>query len=635
MSKLHADCVEDAATCSNFKDVKTAHLHLDLDVNFQKKEISGWIELALTSQKDGLDLVTLDSHETLNVLQVKDKNSDEVLEFAEKPFAAYGTMLTIKLSSPKPRGCEFVLDIQYVASTGPGVCWLDPVQTEDKKHPFMYTQGQSVLNRSFFPCQDTPSIKACYSAFVKVPAGLKAIMSANSSGFGERKNRAGDDQCYYFEMSVPISGYLVALAVGDLKCKPIGPRSSVYAEPSVVDKAKAEFEGVVEDFLQAGETLFGPYVWGRYDILVMPPSFPYGGMENPCLTFVTPCIVVGDKSLTDVVIHEITHSWFGNLVTNANWGEFWLNEGFTMFGQRRIEEHLYGRPWMCLEATTGQALLKRHMDEEGDSDLTKLRIVLESGIDPDDTYTETPYEKGFMFVCYLRYLALKDGQDFSVFDDFLKAYLNKYKYQSVVSEDLFDFYFEYFPHVKQGKLHEKPGFEFHKTWLLAPGWPPYEPDISAGDELIRPVDTLVPLFTSSSESEQQNRVPNIEAEWSTYQILHFLDSLAEKSPLPADGMQRLLQEFPFLVTSRNAEIRLRWCEIVIKNDVSSHFKDIRAFLKSQGKQKYTKPLYQHMVKGSEEVRALAVQVYTETRANLHENVRGYIIDILREAKLME
>lgn len=634
MSKLHSDTVEDAATCSNFKDVKTTHLHLDLEVDFEKKQISGWLALSLISQKDGLDSVKLDTHETLKVLQVRDKDSGENLNFDERPFAKYGTTLTVKLDSPKAKDNEFLLEIEYVAGSGPGVCWLDPVQTADKKHPFMYTQGQSVLNRSFFPCQDTPSIKACYSAFIKVPAGLRAIMSSNSSGFGEKKNRAGDDQCYYFEMSVPISCYLIAMAVGDLKCQTLGPRSSVYAEPSVVDRARAEFEGVVEEFLQAGEKLFGPYVWGRYDILVMPPSFPYGGMENPCLTFVTPCIVVGDKSLTDVVIHEITHSWFGNLVTNASWGEFWLNEGFTMFGQRRIEEHLYGRPWMCLEAMTGRALLRRHMDEEGDSDMTKLRIKLESGIDPDDTYTETPYEKGFMFVSYLRHLALKEGQDFSVFDDFLKAYVEKYKYQSVMSEDLFDFYLEYFPHVKEQNLHEKPGFGFHDTWLNAPGWPPYEPDLSPSLELTEPVVTLLPLFTTS-DSSHQGSIPNIETEWATYQILHFLDSLAENSPLPADGMQRLLELYPFLSTSLNSEIRLRWCEIVIKNDLATHFENIRAFLTCQGKQKYTKPLYQHMVKASENVRALAVQVYRETRDNLHKNVRDYVIEILEGAKLID
>ncbi|GFN92857.1 leukotriene a-4 hydrolase homolog [Plakobranchus ocellatus] len=628
---LHSDMVEDVATCSNFKDVRTSNLHLDLEIDFQKKQISSWLDLTLKSQKDGLDLVLLDSHKTLKVLQVNEKESNQKLEFSQKPFASYGSTLAVKLTTAKQKGAEFTLEVQYEASTGPGVCWLDPVQTADKKHPFMYTQGQSVLNRSFFPCQDTPSIKARYSACVKCPPGLTAVMSANSSSFGQKKNRAGDDQCFFFEMSIPISGYLIALAVGDIQCLKVGPRSSVWGEPSIIRKAQAEFEGVVEEFLQTGENLFGPYVWGRYDILIMPPSFPYGGMENPCLTFVTPCIVVGDKSLTDVVIHEITHSWFGNLVTNANWGEFWLNEGFTMFGQRRIEECIYNKAWMCLEAHTGLALLKRHFEEEGDGPLTKLRVSLESGMDPDDTYNETPYEKGYMFVCYMRHLALREGEDNSVFDDFLKAYVQKFKFQSVVAEDLFDFYLEYFPHVKEQSLHEKQGFEFTKTWLLNPGWPPYTPDLSAGQELTSPVDNLVPFFTSSA---QQGTFPAIETEWTTYQILHFLDSLAESSPLPAEGVKRLMMEYPFLLSSQNAEIRLRWCEIVIKNDIKTNFNDIRAFLTSQGKQKYTKPLYQHMVKGSEEVRTFACQVFSETKENLHENVREIIIKILQDAKLL-
>jgi aminopeptidase B len=628
---LHSDDVQDVASASNFKDVRTTHLHLDLRVSFADTSIYGWTELSLVSQRDGLSTVSLDSHKTVDIKEVRDKAGGQ-LEFSVQPFDVYGTHLSITLAASKQKGESFVLEIQSVASSGPGVCWLDPPQTADKVKPFMYTQGQSVLNRSLFPCQDTPAIKATYSAVVNVPDGFTAIMSANKSSFGEKPNRDGDKNCHFFEQTVPIQSYLVALAVGDLKSARVGPRSHVWAEPSVLDRAQAEFDGVVENFISTGESLFGEYVWGCYDILIMPPSFPYGGMENPCLTFVTPCIIVGDQSLTDVVIHEITHSWFGNLVTNANWSEFWLNEGFTMFGQRRIEEKIYGRPAMCLEAETGQSLLRRHIEQEGnDSSLTRLRVIIGKGVNPDDTYNETPYEKGFAFVSYLQHLV----GDVDKFDKFLRDYIQTFKYKSIVAEDLFGYFLNYFPELNEQKVHEKPGFEFVKTWLNTPGWPPYNPDLSAHSELTEPAKMSASLFSSKQEAAGLSEdVRDIE-NWVTYKKLYFLDRLAESSPLAPENAQRLVEHCPFLSTSNNAEVKLRWCEIVIKNDLTEKFEDIRQFLHSQGKQKYTKPLYQKMMNGSQGVKDLAKKIFDETKPSLHQIVRKYVEEILQRGGCLQ
>uniref|UniRef100_A0A0B6ZWX3 Peptidase M1 leukotriene A4 hydrolase/aminopeptidase C-terminal domain-containing protein n=1 Tax=Arion vulgaris TaxID=1028688 RepID=A0A0B6ZWX3_9EUPU len=623
---LHSDNVQDVASASNFKDVKTTHIHLDLTVSFSDRLITAWTELSLVSHTDDLRTVSLDSHHTLTINEVRVKNEGNA-EFSIEPFADYGTHLVITLPALKQKGDKFVLEISHGTSSGPGVCWLDPPQTADKVKPFLYTQGQSVLNRSFFPCQDTPAVKATYSAVVTVPDGFTAIMSANNSSFGKTPNRLGDPNCFFFEQTVPIQSYLVALAVGDLKSAKIGPRSHVWAEPSVLDRAQAEFDGVVEDFILTGESLFGEYVWGRYDILIMPPSFPYGGMENPCLTFVTPCIIVGDKSLTDVVIHEITHSWFGNLVTNANWSEFWLNEGFTMFGQRRIEEKLYGRPAMCLEAATGQSLLRRHIQQEGnDSPLTKLRVIIDKGVDPDDTYNETPYEKGFSFVSYLQHLV----GDVDKFDEFLRDYIQTFKFKSIVAEDFIDYFLNYFPTLKEQNVHEKPGFEFVKTWLNTPGWPPYSPDLSAHGQLTEPAKTAADLFSIKHKlTSLKDNAAGIE-NWGTYKTIYFLDLLAERSPLAPEFVQQLITHCPFLSTSNNSEVKLRWCELVIKNDIQDKFQDIRQFLHSQGKQKYTKPTYQQMMKGSQSVKEMAVQVFHETKSFLHTNVREYVTDILKE-----
>lgn len=369
-------------------------------------------------------------------------------------------------------------------------------------------------------------------------------------------------------------------------------------------------------------------MWTRYDILIMPPSFPFGGMENPCLTFVTPCIVVGDKSLIDVVIHEISHSWFGNLVTNANWSEFWLNEGFTMYAQRRIQEKIYGPTFNALETATGQSLLLAQIDLDGSDDpFTRLRVVIEKGVDPEDTYNETPYEKGFCFVSYLCSLV----GDVDKFDNFLKAYVNHFKFKSVVAEDMFDFYLNYFPELKENKVDEKKGMEFHKVWLNRTGQPPFTPDLSAKDALAAEADKAAEIM--SDGRRKATEAPDI-SNWQTYQTMYFLDILSRNSPLPDGCMNKLATTYPSLAQSKNAEIMQRWCEIVIKNDASEHFENVRNFLTIQGKQKYTKPLYKLMAKGTSNVRHLAGSIFKETRDALHICVRQYVIEILDAEGIM-
>ncbi|XP_032898060.1 aminopeptidase B-like [Amblyraja radiata] len=263
----------------------------------------------------------------------------------------------------------------------------------------------------------------------------------------------------------------------------------------------------------------------RYDLLFMPPSFPFGGMENPCITFVTPCLLAGDRSLVDVIIHEISHSWFGNLVTNANWGDFWLNEGFTMYAQRRISTELYGAEYTCLEAATGRALLRKHMDNTGENHpLNKLKVKIKYGIDPDETYHETPYEKGYCFVSYLAHLV----GDQNKFDAFLWAYVDKFKFKSIVAEDTLNFYLDYFPELKKQDVEKRPGFEFD-YWLNTPGWPPYLPDLSSGDNLMKPAESLALLWFAAELNIDAIKAVDL-CSWKTYQIVYFLDKLLEKLP---------------------------------------------------------------------------------------------------------
>uniref|UniRef100_A0A7M4EF89 Arginyl aminopeptidase n=1 Tax=Crocodylus porosus TaxID=8502 RepID=A0A7M4EF89_CROPO len=584
----------------------------------------GWMDICLgcydPAHGCGSDLMfrslpTLGTVETAKSTPVRDQATRP-----HRPFARYGSALHLALPEPLRAGERLALEVSYCTGSGPGVCWLTPEQTAGKQKPYMYTQGQAVLNRSFFPGFDTPAVKSTYSATIKVPEGFTAMMSATT---WEKQEK---DNTFIFKMSQPIPSYLIALVIGDIVSAEVGPRSRVWAEPCLIEAAKKEYDGVIEEFLVVGEKLFGPYVWGRYDILFMPPSFPFGGMENPCITFVTPCLLAGDRSLVDVIIHEISHSWFGNLVTNANWGEFWLNEGFTMYAQRRISTVVYGAAYTCLEAATGRALLRQHMDNTGeDHPLNKLRVKIEPGVDPDDTYNETPYEKGYCFVSYLANLV----GDQSKFDTFLQAYVNQFKFQSIMADDALNFFLEYFPELKKKGVDSIPGFEFDR-WLNTPGWPPYLPDLSPGDVLMKPAEDLAELWAASSLDMEAVKAVDISA-WKTYQLVHFLDKVLQKSPLPDGNVDQLSKRYPKISQAQNAELRLRWCQIILKNNHEAEYGKVRDFLHSQGKQKYTLPLYRSMWSGSESAQVLAMETFSATAPQLHVNVQNYIKKILAGA----
>ncbi|XP_058389779.1 aminopeptidase B isoform X2 [Diceros bicornis minor] len=591
---LHSARAADVASASSFRTFELLHLHLDLRAELGPpgaRGLSGTAVLALRClEPEGSSELRLDSHPSLQVtaavlkLEPKwlgpgrlDGPPGQPVPFYTRPFARYGQALCVDLLGPRWAGQHVWLQLTYRVREGPGVCWLAPEQTAGKKKPFLYTQGQAVLNRAFFPCFDTPAVKFKYSALIEVPDGFTAVMSANAW------EKRGPNK-FFFQMSHPIPSYLIALAIGDLVSAEVGP---------------------------------------RYDVLFMPPSFPFGGMENPCLTFVTPCLLAGDRSLADVIIHEISHSWFGNLVTNANWGEFWLNEGFTMYAQRRISSALFGAAYTCLEAATGRALLRQHMDITGEENpLNKLRVKIEPGVDPDDTYNETPYEKGFCFVSYLAHLVGDQEQ----FDNFLKAYVNEFKFQSIVAEDFLEFFLEYFPELKERKVDSIPGFEFDQ-WLNTPGWPPYLPDLSPGDSLMKPAEELAQLWMAEELDMKAIEAMAIST-WKTYQLVYFLDKILQKSPLPPGNVKKLGETYPKISKSLNAELRLRWGQIVLKNDHQEDFWKVKEFLQSQGKQKYTLPLYHAMMGGSEGARALAKETFAATASQLHSNVVSYVQQIV-------
>eukprot|EP00644_Phytophthora_capsici_P016416 jgi/Phyca11/549954/estExt2_Genewise1Plus.C_PHYCAscaffold_340301 len=625
---------KDPATCAALSEFLTDHVDLELEVHMATKRVSGVATLSVKRLSETAKILNVDVfHLTIHSVCVALPEEDTIAaQWSVKPFTVFGETLEVEIPDELAAASVFELTIRYETDPeSPGVCWLEKEQTAGKKLPFMYTQGQEVLNRSFFPCQDSPSVRVTYTASVVVPKELVCVMSAKRCGVEDYvpDNEEGDDKAistkkkFTFEMKQSIPVYLVAMAVGDLVEAEVGPRSSIWTEPCMIEAATNEFDGVLEEYLTIGERLFGEYLWERYDMLVMPPSFPYGGMENPRLTFVSPCTIAGDKSLVSIVAHELSHSWFGNLVTNATWSDFFLNEGFTMYAERRITEVSSGRALSCLDAKLGDALLREEISSLGEqSPLTRLRVPLHEGIDPGDCYNMCAYEKGYAFVCYLRSLV---GSD-QVFDDFLKQYCAEYRFQSIPAETMIAFFLKSFPELANASGTDlKVGISFD-TWLNEPGYPLFTPDLSDAQEIMQSCESLAFHWSSSSIPVQASVLYLSEEakQWKAQPILYFLDCFLETKFSSVDVVIALGDTLS-LWDSKNSEILFRWALVLIKNAVVSKLFVVRRFLEMQGKQKFQLPVYRLLTASTnDEVRKFASETYTATKNLLHVMVRDRI-----------
>ena len=429
---------------------RTKHLRLHLAVDFALKRIDGRAFLELAAPAGGpMDLDT----KGITVGAVTASGGGEVLFEMGPHDPILGRRLRLKL----PPGTTEVLVRYHTSPDAIGLQWLDPSQTEGKVHPFLFSQCQAIHARTMVPCQDTARFRVTYHAEVTVPVPLSAVMSAGPSGTIEGKGT----RTFLFDMPQPIPTYLLALAVGELDSRDLSPRARVWAEPATVERAAWEFAGVEEMIVKA-EGLFGPYDWDRYDMLVLPPSFPYGGMENPRMTFLTPTLLAGDRSLVDVVAHELAHSWTGNLVTNATMDHFWLNEGFTVWAERRILEALHGEEAAALGWAIGQKALEKEFERFGaDSPVTRLRADLK-GTDPDDVFSSIPYEKGARLVTVLERAAGRP-----LFDRFLRDYMGRFRFTSITTEEFRDFLEERLPGVAR-----EVGLD---VWLHGTGMPANAP----------------------------------------------------------------------------------------------------------------------------------------------------------------
>uniref|UniRef100_A0A8P4KJS5 Arginyl aminopeptidase like 1 n=1 Tax=Dicentrarchus labrax TaxID=13489 RepID=A0A8P4KJS5_DICLA len=565
----------DVASASNFRCFQLRHFHLDLRLNFAVKEMSGWLVLDLVPVQPGVQILVLDSHPSLLIhsidCKVPGSGQEEPvsLTYRVDPFTDYGSSLNVSLPTAalKP-GRLIQITIRYTTTDGPAIWWLDSELTCGQSRPLVFTQGHSVCNRSFFPSFDTPAVKSTYTATVRVPDGVTVLMSASRSSYSKQ------DRVFQFSMEFPVPSYLVALVAGDLQHVDVGPRSRVWAEPCLLSCAVKKLGGSVERWLAVAEQLFGPYLWGRCDIVFLPPSFPIVAMENPCLTFIIASILESSEFLLIDVIHEISHGWFGNAVTNATWEEMWLSEGLATYAQRRITTEAYGEAFTCLETAVRLDALHRQLRLLGDNNpVSKLQVKFEPGVNPSSLMNLFTYEKGFCFVSYLSEIC----GDVRRFDCFLRDYISEFKFKSVVAQDLIDYFLGYFPELKDAAIAQREGLEFER-WLSGCGPPLYEPDLSAGGALTRPVQDLCDLWRSSDPPDLKTVATFDLSAWSTFQIVLFLDRMLDLSPLPHDVMAGLSGCYSSLFDGLNAEVQIRWLQMVVRNSFYPELPRVRAFL---------------------------------------------------------
>ncbi|HJQ68122.1 MAG TPA: M1 family metallopeptidase [Blastocatellia bacterium] len=567
------------------QDVVVTHMDIDLDVDFDKRRILGKNTLRIDN-KTGASQLHLDTRDLIIArVSLDDAETDTRYSLGDEvKFLGKPLVIDIK---PETKS----VNVHYMTSPDAAALqWLTPEQTAGGKRPFLFTQSQAILARTWVPCQDSPGIRTTYKARVKAPPDLLAVMSAKNT---PEKNAEG---VYQFEMDRAVPSYLLALAVGDIAFRPLGSRSGVYAEPATVDRAAAEFVDL-EKMITAAESLYGPYRWERYDVIVLPPSFPFGGMENPRLTFATPTILAGDRSLVSLIAHELAHSWSGNLVTNATWNDFWLNEGFTTYFEHRIMEAINGRDYSeMLAQLTHQELLGEIEGLKEQPDDTKLFLNLD-GRDPDEGSTEIAYDKGYFF---LRLLEESVGRE--RWDAFLRKYFDTFAFQSMTTTRFLAYLRE---NLIQGDkaLEDKLKID---EWVYGRGLPDNSPRVSPKQFEI--VEAQVKAWTEGTPAKDLKTDG-----WTTHHWLHFLSKLPPN--LKPEQMADLDVAFNFTNTG-NAEILSAWLLRAIASQYKPAYPALEKFLTGMGRRKFLRPLYAEMAKTPEGM-AMAQRIYAKARPTYH------------------
>ena len=586
--------------------VMVTHLDLNLKLDFPQRELDGQATLKLDWKNPQAPSLVLDTRD-LKIAKIEAVGTDGKTTPLKYAIAPRDKQLGSKLTIATPTHPAQVRIVYTTSPDASGLQWLTPAQTADKKLPFMFSQSESIHARSWVPLQDSPAIRFTYTAHVSAPKNVRVVMSA----LNDAKHPLNGD--YSFDQPHPIPSYLLAIGAGDIAVKETGPRSAVYAEPSVVGKAAHEFEDT-EKMIATTEQLYGPYRWGRYDILVLPASFPYGGMENPNMTFATPTVLVGDKSLVSLVAHELAHSWSGNLITAASWRDIWLNEGVTTYVQGRITEALYGKSQADEEALLDARALQK---EIGAMPTNSQKLAPDPrGIDADDSLSDVAYSKGSWF---LRTLEQRFGR--ATFDDYLKGYFNHFAFQSITTEQMLAY-------MKPNLIDKYPGkmsMAEVNDWVYGSGIPKDAPlpDSARFDAIDRERAAFLDGSLPADKLDAKD--------WNTQEWMYFLNRLPDVTPLAK--IQQIDAAW-HLTGTPNAEIGMRWYTHAIAAGDKAVWPAAADHMMRIGRLYLTLPLYQALVAAPGGL-AYAEQVYAKAKPGYHPLTQQAVEAIFAKAHKIE
>lgn len=592
---------EDVHSYANPREARVTHVALNLQADFSDHELAGTATLDIAAAPDAQKIVLDTDHLTITSVTDGDGRSLQYQLGSSDPI--HGAPLTVTLGKAR----SIVIDY-HTAPDASALQWLAPEQTLGKKLPFLFSQGEPILNRSWIPTQDSPGIRQTWDATITVPEGMNVVMS------GARKSTLGTltkdgRRTFTYAMDKPVPSYLIALAIGDLRFEAISDNTGVWAEPAMVDKAAKEFADLPR-FLDAAQDLYGPYRWGRYDLLILPPSFPYGGMENPMLTFVTPTAIAGDKSLVSLAAHELAHSWSGNLVTNATWNDFWLNEGFTTYAEGRIMEAVYGANREAMEQDLMWSDLQDTIAQLGGptSPMTRLHVDIPASENPDSGMTQIAYDKGAEFLMTIEKAVGRDR-----FDAWLKDYFDRHAFAPQTSagflKDIRATLFKGDP-----KTAERIGLD---RWVYQPGVPANA--IHVQSAAFTRVDAAARAFAETGNAAA------IPGDMVTQETLRFISDLPRA--IGTAKLTALDQRFHWSTTG-NSEIRFAWLRLALASHYPPATASATEFLTGQGRLKFVVPLYSELMKQGEWGPALARKIYAAARPGYHPITQGAIDGIV-------
>ncbi|KAJ5170669.1 Leukotriene A4 hydrolase [Penicillium coprophilum] len=597
----------DPNTLSNYNNWRSTHITANFDILFDQKKLVGNVVHQFKSITDGQSQEIILDTSHLDIGAVKVDGRPSKWEFLP-PLEPYGVPLKISLDNPIKLNGTVEVDIEVQTTDKcTALQWLTPAQTSNKKHPYMFSQCQAIHARSIFPCQDTPDVKATIDFNITSP------LPVMTSGLPIRESSPEskvDHQLYRFHQSVPIPSYLFAIASGDVAEAPIGPRSVVATSPDKLEECKWELEADTENFITTIEKIVYPYAWGEYNVLILPPSFPYGGMENPIFTFATPSIISKDRENVDVIAHELAHSWSGNLVTNASWEHFWLNEGWTVYLERRILAAIHGEPYRHFSAIIGWKSLTDAVEHFGeDHEFTKLIIDLK-GKDPDDAFSSVPYEKGFNFLFHLENLVGKPK-----FDKFIPHYFTTFKCKSLDSYEFKALILDFFKSdAEASKLLEELDWD---KWFYAPGLPPKP---SFDTSMVDAVYELSKKWQSLPDSPFQPHISDIKGLTANQLVVFLEQMLLLEIPL-SPKISKLMDDVYGFTKSKNVEVSNLYCQVGMKAGDGSIIEPTVDLLGRVGRMKFVRPLFRNLQKIN---RPVALATFEKNKEFYHPICRGMV-----------